>query len=65
MLKRQLKSLGPGFLVIVAFIGPETVTTASVTGIITGYALLWVLAFSIFATIVLQEISARLGVREE
>ncbi len=62
MLKRRLKNLGPGFLVAAAFIGPGTVTTASVTGASTGYTLLWALAFSIFATIVLQEMSARLGV---
>jgi NRAMP (natural resistance-associated macrophage protein)-like metal ion transporter len=49
-------------LVAAAFIGPGTVTTASVAGANTGYALLWVLAFSIFATIVFQEMSARLGV---
>lgn len=45
-----------------AFIGPGTVTTASVAGSSTGYALLWALAFSIVATIILQEMSARLGI---
>ena len=45
-----------------AFIGPGTVTTASVAGAGTGYALLWALAFSIVATIILQEMSARLGI---
>lgn len=60
MMKR-LRNLGPGLLVAAAFIGPGTVTTASVAGASTGYALLWALAFSIFATIVLQEMSARLG----
>ena len=45
-----------------AFIGPGTVTTASVAGASTGYALLWALVFSIAATIVLQEMSARLGI---
>lgn len=61
MLER-LRSLGPGLLVTAAFIGPGTVTTASVAGASTGYALLWALVFSIFATIVLQEMSARLGI---
>jgi len=60
MMKR-FRSLGPGLLVAAAFIGPGTVTTASVAGASTGYALIWALAFSIFATIVLQEMSARLG----
>jgi NRAMP (natural resistance-associated macrophage protein)-like metal ion transporter len=61
MLKR-LKQFGPGLLVAAAFIGPGTVTTASVAGAETGYALLWALVFSIFATLVLQEMSARLGI---
>jgi len=61
MLKR-LRNLGPGLLVAAAFIGPGTVTTASVAGASTGYALLWALVFSIFAVIVLQEMSARLGI---
>jgi len=58
---RRLRNLGPGLLVAAAFIGPGTVTTASVAGASTGYALIWALAFSIFAVIVLQEMSARLG----
>ncbi len=48
-------------MVAAAFIGPGTVTTASVTGAKFGYALLWTIAFSILATIILQEMSARLG----
>lgn len=48
-------------MVAAAFIGPGTVTTASVTGAGYGYALVWTLVFSIAATIVLQEMSARLG----
>ena len=59
---RRLRNLGPGLLVTAAFIGPGTVTTASVAGASTGYAVLWAIIFSIFATIVLQEMSARLGV---
>lgn len=58
----RLRNLGPGLLVTAAFIGPGTVTTASVAGASTGYAILWALVFSIFATIVLQEMSARLGI---
>lgn len=52
---------GPGLLVTAAFIGPGTVTTASVAGAGFGYALLWALLFSVIATAVLQEMSARLG----
>ncbi|VTT86173.1 Manganese transport protein MntH [Halorubrum sp. DM2] len=58
---QHIKAVGPGAMVAAAFIGPGTVTTASVTGAEFGYALLWTLAFSIMATIVLQEMSARLG----
>ena len=58
---RKLWGFGPGFLVTAAFIGPGTITTASVAGARFGYALLWALAFSIFATLILQEMSARLG----
>ncbi len=58
---QRLKAVGPGAMVAAAFIGPGTVTTASVTGAAFGYALLWTIAFSIIATIVLQEMSARLG----
>lgn len=52
---------GPGWLVAAAFIGPGTVTTATVAGARFGTALLWALLFSTVATIVLQEMSARLG----
>lgn len=58
---KKLKNLGPGFLVTAAFIGPGTVTTASVAGANYGFTLLWVIFFSIFATMVLQEMSSRLG----
>jgi len=52
---------GPGILVTAAFIGPGTITTASSAGATFGFALLWALVFSVFATIVLQEMAARLG----
>ena len=52
---------GPGLLVTAAFIGPGTLTTASVAGAGFGYALGWAVLFSVGATIVLQEMAARLG----
>lgn len=55
------RNLGPGILVSAAFIGPGTVTVCSLAGVKFGYALLWALLISIFACIVLQEMSARLG----
>lgn len=57
-----LKNIGPGPLVAAAFIGPGTVTVCTLAGVNFGYALLWAMLLSIVATIVLQEMSARLGV---
>ncbi len=45
-----------------AFVGPGTVTTCSLAGAGAGTALLWALTFSVIATLVLQEMSLRLGV---
>jgi manganese transport protein len=56
-----MRRFGPGLLVMAAFIGPGTVTTASKAGAEYGFALLWALLFSVFATLVLQEMAARLG----
>jgi len=55
------RKMGPGLLVTAAFIGPGTIATASAAGAHYGFALLWALVFSAFATIVLQEMAARLG----
>jgi Mn2+/Fe2+ NRAMP family transporter len=49
-------------VIAAAFIGPGTVTTAASAGAGFGYALLWALAFSTFACLLLQEASARLTV---
>jgi manganese transport protein len=59
---RQWRGIGPGAVVAAAFIGPGTVTTATLAGANYGTSLLWALTFSIIATLVLQEMSARLGV---
>lgn len=56
-----MKQFGPGLLVTAAFIGPGTVTTASIAGASYGYALVWALLFSVLATFVLQEMASRLG----
>lgn len=53
---------GPATLVAAAFIGPGTVVTASLAGAGFGYALLWALLFAIVATMILQEMAARIGV---
>ncbi len=56
-----LRSVGPGAIVAAAFIGPGTVTTATLAGAGFGTTLLWALTFSTIATVVLQEMAARLG----
>ena len=57
----RIKDVGPGVLVAAAFIGPGTVTACTLAGANYGYALLWALLFATIATIILQEMSARLG----
>jgi NRAMP (natural resistance-associated macrophage protein)-like metal ion transporter len=56
-----MKKFGPALLVTAAFIGPGTVTTATLAGGNFGYALVWALVFSVIATFVLQEMASRLG----
>ena len=61
-MKKFFKNIGPGPLVAAAFIGPGTVTVCTLAGVNFGYALLWAMVLSILATIVLQEMAARLGI---
>ena len=60
-MKKRFNISGPGVLVAAAFIGPGTVTVCTVAGATYGYGLLWALVLSIIATIVLQEMAARIG----
>lgn len=62
MIKRFFKNIGPGPLVAAAFIGPGTVTVCTLAGVNFGFALLWAMVLSVFATVILQEMSARLGI---
>lgn len=45
-----------------AFIGPGTVTSAAKAGASFGFSLIWALVFSVLATAILQETSARLAI---
>ena len=56
------KNIGPGTLVAAAFIGPGTVTICTIAGVNFGFNLLWAMLLSVIATVVLQEMAARLGV---
>ncbi len=60
-MKNPLNNIGPGTLVAAAFIGPGTVTVCTLAGVNFGFELLWAMTLSIIATIILQEMAARLG----
>lgn len=62
MIKNLFKNIGPGTLVAAAFIGPGTVTLCTLAGVNFGFNLLWAMVLSIVATVVLQEMAARLGI---
>ena len=59
---KKRAAIGPGALVAAAFIGPGTVTACTLAGAGFGYQLIWALVFATLATIILQEMAARLGV---
>ncbi|MFC3094560.1 divalent metal cation transporter [Alteromonas sediminis] len=50
-----------GLIIAAAFIGPGTVTTASMAGAQMGLHLAWALIFSVVSTVVLQDMVIRLG----
>jgi NRAMP (natural resistance-associated macrophage protein)-like metal ion transporter len=60
-LKSFFENLGPGPIVAAAFIGPGTVTVCTLAGVNFGFGLIWALLLSVVATVVLQEISGRIG----
>lgn len=62
MILKFFKNIGPGPLIAAAFIGPGTVTVCTLAGVNFGFALLWAMVLSIFATVILQEMAARLGI---
>lgn len=61
MFSKLFKNIGPGTLVAAAFIGPGTVTICTLAGVQFSFTLIWAVVLSILATIVLQEMTARLG----
>jgi len=60
-MSKWFSKIGPGTLIAAAFIGPGTVTICMLAGVNHGFDLLWAMVFSIIATIVLQEMAARIG----
>lgn len=59
---KWFNNIGPGALIAAAFIGPGTVTLCTLAGVGFGYTLLWAMTLSVIATIVLQEMAARVGI---
>lgn len=62
MKKHSGRNIGPGMMVTAAFIGPGTVTVCTLAGATSGYQLLWAVVFAIVATLLLQEMAARLAI---
>lgn len=60
-ISQLLKNIGPGPIIAAAFIGPGTVTVCTLAGVNFGFSLLWALGLSVIATVVLQELSGRIG----
>lgn len=58
---KWIRDIGPGVLIAAAFIGPGTVTLCTIAGASFGYSLIWAIILSTFSTIVLQEMSLRIG----
>jgi len=61
-MNRQRLQLGTSSLVVAAFVGPGTVLTCATAGIDFGYALIWVLFFSVGSTFILQSFTAGAGI---
>ena len=57
-----IKKIGPGAVVCATIIGPGTITTCTLAGVNYQYALIWAAAFATLAAIILQIISARVGI---
>lgn len=61
-LRNLLRNIGPGPLIAAAFIGPGTVTVCTLAGANFGFSLIWAMVLSIVATVILQELSGRIGI---
>ena len=59
---QKIKAAGPAAVITSAFIGPGTITTATNAGVNFGYALLWAVVFSGFASIIIMNMASRLAI---
>ncbi|BBB32620.1 manganese transport protein [Thermotomaculum hydrothermale] len=62
LIKLFLRFLGPGFLITVGFIDPGNWATNISGGAEFGYQLLWIITLSTLMLILIQSISARIGI---
>ena len=60
--REKLSNMGPAAIITSAFVGPGTITAATLAGVKFGYELLWAAIFSVIALIILMEMSSRLGI---
>ncbi|MEB6550094.1 Nramp family divalent metal transporter [Heyndrickxia sporothermodurans] len=61
-IKKILPFLGPAFIAAVAYIDPGNFATNITAGSKYGYLLLWVIAFSNLMAVLIQSLSAKLGI---
>ncbi|MGE8205790.1 Nramp family divalent metal transporter [Heyndrickxia sp. NPDC080065] len=61
-IKKILPFLGPAFIAAVAYIDPGNFATNITAGSKYGYLLLWVIAFSNLLAVLIQSLSAKLGI---
>ncbi len=64
-IKKKILSILFWSVLAAAFIGPGTVVSATQAGIFYNFQLMWALVFSTFATILLQEASARITIHTQ
>ena len=60
-MKKHLNSLGPAIIVAAVVLGPGSILTASKTGAMFGYSMVWALAIAVILMIGASSLCARLG----
>jgi manganese transport protein len=59
---QKVKAAGPAAVITSAFIGPGTITTATIAGVDFGYALLWAVIFSGLSLVIIMNMASRLAI---
>ncbi|MHA7111838.1 Nramp family divalent metal transporter [Sunxiuqinia elliptica] len=63
--KQIIRSVGPGFIVASAALGPGSITVASRIGSVYGYAFLWVIVVAAISMVAYTSMSLRFGISHE